>query len=114
MAKFYVQGSASVLSHTGTLTADQEISGSLLCLGYAKLCGLAWASCPSETGSGLRIYESANAGDSFECLSASDQLAASGSATYSLDVHGDAVKVFYKNGGTAAGSSQILFYLRPV
>lgn len=114
MGKTYAQQTNIVLeSVSPCLGAGASISGSSICHGFVKLVGLFRSDVDTETGSGLRIEQSADFGGSWDYTSASDLIAASVATGCSVDIVGNAVKVTIISGGSAASALRTSWRLLP-
>jgi hypothetical protein len=115
MTKIYAQKAHDVLNFNGSLTtAGSTLSGSSPCAGYSKLIGWFYSSGSSESGSGFRIQQSIDNGTSWLIMSSSTAVTAGGSASYSVNVIGNGIRVSYVNGATPSASIKTLFYLLPI
>ena len=116
MSKIYVQSAPAVLESTASLAISASTSGSAVCNGYAKLVGVFWSNASAAVGaaSGLNILQSANLGQNWDLTSASYTVTASAASAISVDVVGNAVKVQFWNGVTAASLFRTAWYLRPI
>lgn len=115
MSKVHVQSMPLILEHTsGCLAANGSLTGSLISYGYARLVGGFRSDVATETASGLRIEQSFDGGSNWDLVSASDLVGASGIATCSVEVLGDAVRVTIRNGATEASALRTTWRLRPI
>jgi len=116
MSKLYVQGTEEVWASSAALGVSASVSGSAIALGHAKVVGLLWAnaSAAEGAGSGLHVLQSNNWGATWDIITASYSVAASTGRSVSADVVGNAVKIQFWNGETAASLMRARFYLRPV
>ena len=114
--KMYVQGTESVLASSAALGISASVAGSAIALGHAKVVGLLWAnaSAAEGTGSGLHVLQSSDLGTTWDIVTASYSVAASVGRSVSAEVVGNAVKIQFWNGETAASLVRTRFYLRPV
>ncbi len=114
--KLYVQGTETILASSALLGVSASVAGSAVALGHAKVVGLLWsdASAAVGAGSGLHIQQSSNYGTTWDLVSASYAITASTGVSVSQEVVGNAVKIQFWNGVTAASLFRSLFYLRPV
>lgn len=104
----------SVWSYSSSLGDTDTISGSLACVGYAKLCGMIWSSCTGETGSAVMVQFSTNGGDNWDYVGASDGLTASTATACCTDIVGTSVKVSLQQGAASGDLVRAEFWLRPV
>ncbi len=115
MGKLYVQKFPEVLAYdSGSVGSGCTLTGSFLCSGYSQIVGFLTSSGSLNSSSGLRIHQSVNKGTDWDYLSASQVSATGFSASYMVDIFGDAVRVQFINGGTTAASLRMLFQLKPV
>lgn len=113
MARIYSQKMPVVFEYSGSLAADAELSGSLICNGYARLVGMIVSTASSE-GSGLGIRQSADYGQNFNLTTASDAISTgAGSTSHSVEILGNAVLIDYENGSESA-SVYAFYTLRPI
>ena len=116
MARLYAQATEPVLITTASLAISASVSGSAHCDGYARLVGQLWSNASAAAGaaSGLTYWQSCNGGLTWDSLSASQAISASTSASINLTITGNAIKVHYWNGATAASLFRAHFQLYPV
>ena len=114
MSKIFVQAMPDVLKSTASLDSSACVSGSLLCGGYARLVGGVVSNASSAAASGLRILQSMNGGTNWDVITASAAISACSGSSFGYEIVGDAVKVEYRNGATAASLFRTLWQLRPV
>jgi len=114
MTKIRVQSSPCVLEVTsGCLAENGTETGCAVCAGYARLVGGFFSDVATESTSGLRIEQSLDSGANWDFISASDGISANGSASYSIELFGNAVRVTIVNGATEASALRASFRLRP-
>jgi hypothetical protein len=117
MSKLYVQGGEPIFRTTASLAISASISGSCICEGYARLVGLFCSDASAAIGaaSGLEIRQSCDYGAHWDSITASYALAACVSGSINAPLVGNAVRVTWWNGATAAASQpRIAFYAFPV
>lgn len=115
MSKIYAQKFPVVSSCTsGYFAAGASMSASLACNGYAYMTGFIRSDQDMTAGSGLLIRQSIDGGQNWDYVSASDGLSAGGSAACKVDIYGDVVQVWAKNGATEASGFRMLWQLRPI
>lgn len=112
--RIYPQASASLFNMSGSFVASGSISGSLFCQGYSRLVGTFRTDIASETGSGVRIEQSANGGTNWDVISSSCVATASAASGFNITLTGNAVRVFYRNGAAAASAIRANFYVLPI
>jgi hypothetical protein len=112
MSKVYVQAPGVVLETTSSLAAGATVSGSAYCAGYAYLVG-GLISNASSTASGVHIQQSMDYGAHWDQDNVY-AIAACVSASYSVPIYGNAIKVTASNGLTAASFVRGYFWLRPI
>jgi len=120
MAKIYAQGVTTALSYSGNVAKWANISGSVVCPGYARLMGMFYANASASPGttlspSGLMIWQSADLGSTWDIISASQSVSPSAASSFNLPIYGNAVKVAFYTGNTEAASlTRAFFALYPV
>jgi len=115
MSKLYAQKFPVVSSCTsGCFGAAASMSASYVCNGYAYLMGFLRTDQALDSGSGLIVRQSVDGGVNWDYVSASDGIGANASAACKIEIIGDAVQVFVRNGATAASSLRMLWQLRPI
>ena len=115
MARIYAQKFPVIsASAAATLGISGSFSGSALCAGYSRAVGMLYASEASKAASGLIIHQSSDFGENWDIVSASDALAGSGTLSESVEIVGNAIRVTYRNGATAASLIRFLWQLRPI
>ena len=114
MSKLYIQNTPTLFNLSGSFAAAGSTSGSLGSAGYAKIVGVFRSDVVSETGSGLRIEQSSNGGTNWDIISASCLASACAASSFSVEVVGNAVRLFWRNGAGAASAARINFFLRPI
>lgn len=117
MSKIYIQKFPIVWQQTtASLAASGSIgSGSFLTAGYARLVGIMIASgSGADSGSAVKVYQSADSGSNWDFVTACALSACSGSG-FSIEVIGDAAKIEYYADTTASTAEfRTLWMLRPV
>ncbi len=116
MSKTYLQHMPTIMQAADSACgAGASSSGSLLSTGYARVVGSFFsdASSAGGTGSGLTFFQSADYGAHFDLISASSSVLATCASAFDVAVVGNAVKVKWCNGLTAATSVRYAFMLRP-
>jgi len=116
MAKIHVLNTPTVLDTTAAQTAKGYTSGSLVCDGFSRLVGLLYSNASAAVGSasGLVIRQSADGGANWDVVSASYQVTASAASVFNVNLLGNAVKVEFWNGATAASLFRCSFRLMPI
>jgi len=117
MAKIYAQGYEPVLTYSGSLAAQANISGSMVCPGYQRLVGVIYsdASAGIAAACGLVIKQSTDYGANYRITSASYAMTASTFITINQTIYGNAVKVAFYNGSACAASTlDVFFALYPI
>jgi hypothetical protein len=112
MAKIYAQGYEPVLIYSGSLAAQANISGSMVCPGYQRLVGMIYsdASAGIAAACGLVIQQSANYGTSYRAITASYAMTACTMVSVNQVIYGNAVKVAFYNGSACAASALDAFF----
>ena len=113
MAKRFIRRHVSLIDSSGSLAANAIITGSSVSQGLEVLRGMWFSDVATSTGSGLLIQQSSDFGQSWNLISASDQVGACGTQTYDVTLLGNAVKVTACNGAAIASNVQATFYLLP-
>ena len=93
--------------------SGSQTSGSFWSYGYARLVGLVISNASAKAASGLRVWQSGDGGDNWDYFSDWTLSACSGSA-FSIEIIGNAAKVDFRNGATAASLFRTLWQLRPI
>ena len=114
MSKLYAQKTVTVFSHSGSFAAAGSMSGSQVCEGFARLVGGFRSDIVSETGSGFRIEQSFNGGQNWSIVSSSALASACAASSFNITVTGNAARVFWRNGASAASTAFGNLYLIPV
>ncbi len=113
MSKIYVQNAPIVWQTSASLAASASSGGSALCGGYARLVGIHIAAASAKAASGLRIWQSTDAGTNWDYYADFVPSACSASA-FSIEIIGNAVKVDFRTDGAGASILRSLWQLRPV
>lgn len=112
MSKIYVQEMPVVASYSGSLAAAGSFAGSMIAQGYAKLVGIHYSDASGVAASSLRISQSTDYGVNWDYKT--DYVStASATSAISLDIYGNAVRVFYKT-DSAASKLRMRWMLRPI
>jgi len=113
MSRLYGQAAIEVLRSSGSLAPNGTLSGCATSVGYHSIVGMIFSAASSKASSGLSIYQSSDYGATWDYVSVYAADAGAGSG-FSIDVVGNAVKVNFINGTTAASALRTCWYLRPV
>ncbi len=112
MGRLYGQATPTVLNFSGSMAAGASISGSISSRGYSTMVGGVYTSDSTIAACGIRVDQSFDQGQTWAITSASNALANNASAACSVTIQGDAIKVYFQNGITAASRVRATFYLK--
>lgn len=113
MAKIYVQKFPAVLVSSASFVATACPSGSMLCGGYSRIVGIVYAGCTMDTGSAIRVEQSADKGTNWDYKTEYSMSACSGSA-FSINIVGNAVRVTMRSSTCNVNPFRTLWQLCPV
>lgn len=111
MAKIFLQRFPVIWQSSSAMSpSSASYAGSLMCNGYAQIIGMFYSDTP---GSSLGISQSMDGGlhwDTEELWT----ISASAGSSIGASVVGNAVKVRFRNGASAASGWRVNFMLRPI
>lgn len=114
MARLDIQKAPTLFNHSGSFGANASTAASLPCQGYTQARGGFRSDIASETGSGVRIEQTFDNGLNWDIISSSAVATACAASAFSINIVGNGIRFFWRNGANAASTTRVNIYLLPI